>query len=92
MEKLILITFLSVLAGRALEMMVGVARVSDLTVFWVILGMFAALPVAAMDPQTSARPTRPSSRRRRPNSARTSSFPRTGVSGRRWLLKLAIVT
>ena len=91
MEKLILITLLPVLAGRALEMMVGVARVSDLTVFWVILGMFAALPVAAMDPQTSARPTRPSSRRRRPNSARTSSFPHPGGSDRRWLWRLAIV-
>ena len=44
MEKLILITLLSVLAGRALEMIVGVARVSDLTVFWVLLGMFAPLP------------------------------------------------
>ena len=92
MEKLILITLVSVLAGRALEMMVGVARVSDLTVFWVLLGMFAALPVAAMDPQTSARPTRPSSRRRRPNSARTPSFPRPEGSDRRWVWRLAIVT
>ena len=73
-------------------MIVGVATISDMTVFWVILGMFPALPVVAVDPQAAARPTRPSSRRRRPNSARTSSFPRTGVSDRRWLLKLAIVT
>ena len=57
-EKLILITLLSVLAGRALEMVVRVARVSDLTVFWVLLGMFAALPVVAVDPQTSSRPVR----------------------------------
>ena len=92
MEKLILITLLSVMAGRALEMMVGVARVSDLTVFWVLLGMFAALPLAAMDPQTSARPTRPTSRRRRPNSARASSFPGPGGSDRRWLWRLALVT
>ena len=41
--KLLLIAILSVLAGRAVEMMVGVARISDLTVLWVIFGMFAAL-------------------------------------------------
>ena len=92
LDMLVLITLLSVLAGRGLEMMVGIARVSDLTVFWVLLGMFAALPVAAMDPQTSARPTRPSPHRRRPNFARAPSLPRAGVGDRRWLWKLAIVT
>ena len=90
--RLILLTLMSVLAGRGLEMMVGVARISDLTVFWVILGIFAALPVVAMDPQTSSQPVRRPARRRGPNVPRALSFPRNGVSGRRWLLKLAIVT
>ena len=70
LHKLKLITFVSVLAGRALEMMVGVARVSDLTVFWVLLGMFAALPVAIRVPESAPPPIRSSSRLRRPNLAR----------------------
>ena len=90
--RLILLTLMSVLAGRGLEMMVGVARISDLTVFWVILGIFAALPVVAMDPQTSSQPVRRPARRLGPNVPSALSFPRNGVSGRRWLLKLAIVT
>ncbi|MQF66935.1 tetratricopeptide repeat protein [SAR202 cluster bacterium AD-802-F09_MRT_200m] len=42
--KIVLIALLAIVAGRFLEMMVGVARVSDLTILWVILGIFAALP------------------------------------------------
>ena len=41
------------LAGRALEMMVGVAKISDLTVLWALVGLFAALAVAmkGQDPE-----------------------------------------
>lgn len=92
LHKLVLVTLLSVLAGRGLEMMVGVARVSDLTVFWVLLGAFTALPAVAMQPLASAPPIRPSSRRRRPNPARAPSFSRAGVSDGRWVWRLAIVT
>ena len=72
--------------------MVGVARISVFTGLWVVLGMFAALPVVAVDPQTSSRPVRRPASRRGPNVPRALSFPRTGVSDRHWLLKLAIVT
>ena len=74
LHKLILITLLSVLAGRALEMMVGVARVSDLTVFWILLGMFAALPAAIRSPEPASRPVRQSHRRQRPNLVRSAKF------------------
>ena len=42
--KLVMIALLAVVIGRFLEMMVGVARVSDLTILWVILAVFVALP------------------------------------------------
>ena len=46
--KLVLIALLAIIAGRFLEQIVGVARVSDLTLFWALLGLFAALPTAMM--------------------------------------------
>jgi len=42
--KMLLIGLLATLVGRLIEQMVGVARVSDLTIFWVLLAAFAALP------------------------------------------------
>ena len=42
-HTIILIGLLAVVAGRFVEMMVGVARVADLTILWVVLGAFAAL-------------------------------------------------
>ena len=44
-RKLLLIGLLSVFAGRFVEQLVGVARVSDLTIFWALLALFVALPV-----------------------------------------------
>jgi tetratricopeptide (TPR) repeat protein len=44
-HKLVLAGLLATVAGRLLEQTVEVARVSDLMVFWVLLAMFAALPV-----------------------------------------------
>jgi Tfp pilus assembly protein PilF/O-antigen ligase len=90
--KLVLITLIAVLGGRALEMMVGVARISDLTIFWVMLGMFAALPATAHAPEPVPQPARPSSRRQRQNLARSQSSSRSGTSNRQWLGKLAIAT
>ena len=43
-HKLILVTLLATVAGRAVEMMVGVAREPDLVLFWIILAIFVALP------------------------------------------------
>ena len=43
-HKLILVTLLATVAGRAAEMMVGVAREPDLVLFWIILAIFVALP------------------------------------------------
>lgn len=48
---LLLIGLLATLAGRFLEQMVGVARVSDLTIFWTILAIFVALPVISESPE-----------------------------------------
>ena len=46
-HKLVLIGLISLVAGRALEQMVGVGRVSDLTIAWILLGVFMALPTIA---------------------------------------------
>jgi tetratricopeptide (TPR) repeat protein len=43
-HRLVLVGLLAVMAGRFLEQMVGIARVSDLTIFWVLLAAFVALP------------------------------------------------
>ena len=52
-HKLVLAVLLATLAGRFLEQMLGVGRVSDLTLSWVLLGTFAALPVVMREPSTS---------------------------------------
>ena len=41
---LLTIGIVATMGGRFVEMMVGLARVSDLTVLWIILGVLAALP------------------------------------------------
>ena len=52
--KLILVTLLATVAGRAVEMMVGVAREPDLVLFWIILAVFVVLPsVMGPSAQTS---------------------------------------
>jgi Tfp pilus assembly protein PilF len=81
-----------VFAGRVLEMMVGVARVSDLTIFWVLLGLLEALPQAMRAPNPAPQPIRPSSRRQRLNPARAPSFPQADGRNWHWLLKLAVVS
>jgi len=41
--RLLLFGLVTIFLGRFLEMMVGVARISDLTVLWVLFGLFVAL-------------------------------------------------
>ena len=48
-HKLVLAILLATVAGWLLQQMVGVARVSDLTLSWVLLGTFAALPIVMRD-------------------------------------------
>jgi tetratricopeptide (TPR) repeat protein len=51
-SRLVVLGFVGVLVGRFVEQMVGVAAISDLTLFFVLLGLFAALPTVARGPQT----------------------------------------
>lgn len=53
-HKVVLIVLLAALAGKALEMIVGVAKVSDLTILWVLLAIFAALPMVMREPDSDA--------------------------------------
>ncbi|MCI0859828.1 MAG: hypothetical protein J4N81_13940, partial [Chloroflexi bacterium] len=50
---LLLVVLLAIMSGRLLEQMVGVARVSDLTISWALLGIFVGLPVAFQVPATA---------------------------------------
>ena len=52
--NLVMVGILAALAGRFIEQMVGVAAVSDLTVFWALLGIFDAIPNAANTQKTVA--------------------------------------
>ena len=65
--KLLLAGLMAMLAGRFLEQMVGIARVSDLTLFWAALGMLAALP-AVFD--TKEQPARQPEEERQPVAGR----------------------
>ncbi len=76
-HKWILVTLLATIAGRGVEMMVGVARESDLVMFWTMLAIFVVLPSAMGSSAeagvssageaslTSGRPGRPLTRRER---------------------------
>jgi tetratricopeptide (TPR) repeat protein len=92
-HKLILAGLLAVMAGRFLEMMVGVARVSDLTLLWVLLGVFAALPVVmeSEGEQVAKGHALPASRGRRRRRRGTSSSPRASKYDWQLFWRLAIV-
>ena len=84
-HKWILVTLLATVAGRGAEMMVGVARESDLVLFWIILAIFVALP-SVMSPSRESqatpvpeRPLRLAGRRER----RGGRLGRRDRSGRR---------
>lgn len=94
LHTLVLIGLLATLAGRFLEQMVGVARVSDLTIFWALLAVFTALP-AVMQPSEAREepaPLRQNPRAGRPRGGR-SSRSRTEPGNYDWqrFLRLAIV-
>ena len=76
-HKLVLIGLLAALGGRLLEQMVGVARVSDLTISWVLLAVFVALPASIHNPDSITNPQGP---QRRPRaSSRPLARPRSGT-------------
>ena len=89
-HKLILIGLLATLGGRFLEMMVGVARVSDLTLLWVVLALFVALPQVMGETQAvpESDPL-PDTRRRRRRAADVSLQPR--LINWRLISRLAVV-
>ena len=93
-HKLILIGLLATLAGRFLEMMVGVARVSDLTILWVVLAALAAVlgPMQTQDKEpeetTPRRRNRAQRNRLRPD---TPSGGRTSGSGVIWRLAVVVL-
>ena len=74
-HKLVMIGLLAALAGRVLEQMVGIARVSDLTMSWVLLAIFAALPAIMREPQAASEAAPRRDRRRRPSSHLSAPGP-----------------
>ena len=77
-HKVVLIGLLATIAGRTLEQMVGIARISDLTLTWVLLGVFAALPlIMQSDGETAVEAPRRNRRRRsnrRPSGSGTLDY------------------
>jgi tetratricopeptide (TPR) repeat protein len=69
-QKLLLIGLLAMFAGRLLEQMVGIARVSDLTFSWALLAVFVAMPAVFQTPQGSADRAAPASRGPGPSRSR----------------------
>lgn len=68
-HRWVLIGLLSMVTARVVEEIPGIARVSDLTMFWALLGLFVALPwamgAAAPEAEEAAPPERPPRRARR---------------------------
>jgi tetratricopeptide (TPR) repeat protein len=96
---LLLAGVLATLAGRFVEQMVGVARVSDMTLWWVVLALFVALPKAMGEhPETveaSERPGRPRRRRRRSAAGAPSESGRVlwrGVAATFMIIGILVLT
>lgn len=95
-QKVMIIGLLSVLAGRFVEQMVGVAKVSDSMLFWVVLALLVCLPaltssgVAPSSESTRVPPTRGSRRRDRGGAAVTVPFPDTGIYWRSAVVVLLV--
>ena len=66
LRTLVLIGLLATMSGRVLEQMVGVARVSDMTIAWVLLGVLAALLAPAFARKSMGEPDATSVSSRRP--------------------------
>ena len=92
-QNLVLVMVLVIIAGRALEMMVGVARISDLTILWALLAVFVALPVLGLAdeaiPETPVAEPPPSRRNRRRN--RVSPGTETSLFTGQLVWRLALV-
>lgn len=58
LHQLVLVGLVATVTGRFLEQTVGLSKVSDLMLFWVILAVFAALPVAIQSHERATEPTR----------------------------------
>ena len=91
--RLLLIGLTAIILGRFLEMMVGVARVSDLTILWVIFGLFAALVNFDNESQDAMLPpatqtNRVADRRQRRRTARAAPKRSFGTG---LLFRMAIV-
>jgi tetratricopeptide (TPR) repeat protein/O-antigen ligase len=91
-HQLLLVGVVAAVGGRLLEQMVGIARVSDLTIFWVLLGVFAALP-AIMDGHQGGPdpPSRAHGRRRRPNRPRPGDVPNGRAYQWRFLGQMVLI-
>lgn len=91
-HKLLFIGLVAAISGRFLEQLVGVTRVSDLMLFWVILAVFAALP-SVMQPQINTEPAltlEPSQTRSR-RGRNAPSTQRSNSVDLQLFLRLAIV-
>ena len=87
-HKLVLIGLISTLAGRMVEQSVGLARVTDFTIFWVLLGAFVALPVV----MNTARPASPRVQIRLSSDGRRRSAGSTPrYSSSVWRLVVAVL-
>ena len=81
---------LSLETAIVLEMMVGVARVSDLTILWALLGIFAALPTVMAHSGKEPRSPPATRASRRSNRVESFSQPRS-MANLGALLRLALV-
>ena len=83
-QRWVLIGILAALSGRVVEEITGVPKVSDLTVFWALLGLFVALLAVAAPRAASSGQTSRSRRRDRWQSASevvTIAWWRIGLTG-----------
>jgi tetratricopeptide (TPR) repeat protein len=93
MYRILLIGLAAVILGRFLEMSVGVARVSDLTVLWVVFGLFAAsLRFDDQQHETEITPEAPPNRREsRRNTRRANRASEARSISIGLILRLAVV-
>ena len=91
-DNLVLAGLLATLIGRGLDQIVGLARVSDLTIFWMLLAVLAAMPIAMRSPQPAEQIAYPSNPPNPPSlHARGLSVPGRGSYKWLGLLKLLVI-
>ena len=90
-HKLILIGLVATLVGRLLEMMVGVARVSDMIILWVLLAALAALPETTKGQSGVTEEALPRSSRRRRNRPQLEESASARISIQRPLWRVGII-